>query len=40
MYIPVNLENIIILKSNFNMSNSIINDDFIEVLNHDHIKIY
>jgi len=39
MYIPVNLENVEILKSNFNMPNSIINDDFIEVLNHDHIKL-
>lgn len=39
MYIPVNLENVQILKSNFNMPNIIINDDFIEVLNHKHIKI-
>jgi len=39
MYIPVNLENVEILKSNFNMPNSLINDDFIEVLNHKHIKL-
>ena len=39
MYIPINLENVQILNSNFNVHNSIINDDFIEVLNYRHIKL-
>lgn len=39
MYIPIIAENVEILKSNFNVPNSIINDDFIEVLNYNHIKL-
>lgn len=39
MHIPVMVENVEILLMNFNIPISNINDDFIEVLKHDHISI-
>jgi len=39
MYIPVNLENVKVLCSNFNVPIFMINDDFIEVFDFDHIKL-
>lgn len=40
MYVPVESENINVLMSNFNIRDLDVNDDFMEVFNHDHIKIY
>jgi len=39
MYVPVQSENLKILMSNFNIPDLDVIDDFIEILNHDHIKI-
>lgn len=40
MYVPVNSENVKMLKTNFNIPHLLVNDDFIEVLDFKKIKIY